>query len=110
HELNTDFRQVFINYAQDRYDIKESIFEVEYWGNNLTGYNEAGHVGFRNGPRTNNNNTGAGFGAVAATADLYMTYQAGDQRRDWTIANFTYNNGGTSGANTMLTDVRRPVL
>src|SRR5690606_27045177 len=34
HELNTDFRKIFINYAEDKYDIGESIWEVEFWGNN----------------------------------------------------------------------------
>jgi hypothetical protein len=32
HELNPSFSQVFINYAQDLYDIKESIWEIEFWG------------------------------------------------------------------------------
>ncbi|RZA01364.1 MAG: hypothetical protein EOP11_17475, partial [Proteobacteria bacterium] len=33
HELNPSYAQVFINVAQDKYDIKESIWEVEFTGN-----------------------------------------------------------------------------
>lgn len=31
HALNPSFAQVFINYAADAYDIKESIWEAEFW-------------------------------------------------------------------------------
>src|SRR5690606_14675269 len=31
HDLNPSYPQIFMNYAQDKYDIKESIFEVEFW-------------------------------------------------------------------------------
>lgn len=42
HALNPSYEQVFINYAQDLYDISESIWEVEFWGNrrNLLGKRE----------------------------------------------------------------------
>src|SRR5690606_6994587 len=30
HALNPSYQQVFINYAQDKYHIRESIFEVEF--------------------------------------------------------------------------------
>ncbi len=34
HGLNSSFSQIFINHAQDKYDIKECLWEVEYYGNN----------------------------------------------------------------------------
>jgi hypothetical protein len=102
HALNPDFSDIFIKIAQDKYDVKESIFEVEFWGNRTDSYTETGYVGFANGPVTSNANTGNGFGGVKTTAKLYNKYAAGDLRRDWSIANFTYTNTGASGAKTML--------
>lgn len=97
HALEPDFTEIFKRYARDEYDIKESIFEAEYWGNRTDIYTETGYVGFANGPQTSNQNTGNGFGGVKVTAKLYYTYQSGDRRRDWTIANFTYSNSGENG-------------
>ncbi|SMD14258.1 RagB/SusD family nutrient uptake outer membrane protein [Pedobacter nyackensis] len=110
HDLNESYAKVFINYAADAYDIKESIFEVEYWGNRTDAYTETGGIGYVNGPQNSNALTGAGFGGIRATADLYLLYKAGDMRRDWSIANFNYANTGVNGARTMVTAVSRSAL
>lgn len=102
HSLNPSFSQIFINYAQDKYDINESIWEVEFTGNGTSGaYAETGGVGYLNGPQSTNATIGESFGGVKVTSKLYKAYElnyttlaVGDLRRDWTIANFTY-----SGAN-----------
>ncbi|MEQ7801619.1 RagB/SusD family nutrient uptake outer membrane protein [Pedobacter sp. ASV1-7] len=102
HSLNPSFSQIFINYAQDKYDINESIWEVEFTGNGTGGaYSETGGVGYLNGPQSTNTTIGDSFGGVKVTSKLYKSYElnygtlaVGDLRRDWTIANFTY-----SGAN-----------
>ncbi|MCT1526164.1 RagB/SusD family nutrient uptake outer membrane protein [Sphingobacterium hotanense] len=103
HTLNPDFTEVFKNYARDQYDIGESIWEVEFWGNRTDTYTETGFVGFANGPITSNALTGNGFGGVKVTAKLYFKYLPDDERRDWTIANFTYVNSGPEGNKNMLT-------
>ena len=52
HQLNSSYQQVFINYAQDKYDLKESIWEVEFWGNGIGVYTgSAGAVGRARGSR-----------------------------------------------------------
>ena len=52
HELNPSFEKFFINLIQDKYDPKESLFEVEFWGNNEGSYTStAGMVGRNNGIR-----------------------------------------------------------
>ncbi len=51
HALNESYSQIFINLAQDKYDIKESIWEVEFWGNNTDAFTESGRLGSRNGIR-----------------------------------------------------------
>lgn len=103
HALNPSYADIFIKIARDEYDIKESIFEVEFWGNRTDNFTETGYVGFANGPQTSNTNTGNGFGGVRATAKLYQKYEPGDFRRDWCIANFTYLNTGESGNKAPIT-------
>src|SRR5699024_4914982 len=54
HSLNPSFSQVFINLAQDKYDVNESIWEVEFKGNGSDAFSEEGQVGYVNGPRSTN--------------------------------------------------------
>jgi starch-binding outer membrane protein, SusD/RagB family len=95
HDLNPSYQQVFINYAQDKYDIKESIWEVEFWGNSAAPYSQGGRVGTNfgvlySGPTTN---SGVSFGWVYSTDWLYNSYATADTRRDWNIAPYTLSNG-----------------
>lgn len=91
HELNPDYAQIFINYAQDKYDIKESIWEVEFWGNTSTAYNETGCVGAWNGISASDASIGVAYGFINATSKLYRLYHNDDLRRDWAIAPFSYS-------------------
>jgi len=101
HELNSSYKQIFINYAQDLYDYKESIWEVEFWGNNTGSYTSvAGMVGRNNGIlNTGGDNTiGYSAGMLRSTSVLYDTYNAAglDTRRDWTIATYYFNGNPAS--------------
>ncbi|HRE52499.1 MAG TPA: RagB/SusD family nutrient uptake outer membrane protein [Flavitalea sp.] len=87
HALNPSYSQVFINYAQDKYDIKESIFEVEFYGQVGVG-NMQGYIGAAMGPN----------GVFGATKTLFDSYRPGDLRRDWSIANFRYVNANVPSA------------
>ena len=100
HSLNPDYSQVFINLASDKYDIKESIFEVEFWGNRSDAFTETGYVGYVNGPASSNPATGAVYGGVKVTNRLYQKFAATDLRRDWNIATFTYTSSGANGTKT----------
>jgi hypothetical protein len=95
HQLNPDFSDIFINYAADKYDIKESIWEVEFFGNNTDETAEAGYVGSWIGISNRNNHIGDGFGRILVTGKLYRTYEQGDLRKDWAITNFIYRADGT---------------
>ena len=91
HELNSSYENIFINLIQDKYDIKECIFEVEFWGNNEGEYTTtAGKVGVNNGIRYIEEDLaatiGASVGAIRATDAYYKMFEKGDLRRDWTIA------------------------
>ncbi|HEY0669649.1 MAG TPA: RagB/SusD family nutrient uptake outer membrane protein [Sphingobacteriaceae bacterium] len=91
HELNPSFEQVFINYAADKYDIKESIWEVEFYGNRTDRPRQAGMVGNYIGIVSSNDSVGRSNGNVQASARLYKLHKTGDLRRDWTIAPFYYS-------------------
>lgn len=96
HQLNNDYRQVFINYAADQYDMKESIWEVEFFGNTQGVYREAGRVGTYYGIRYTGEdpNYGYCYGYINATGVLWDKYEnptslwSYDLRRNWAIAPF----------------------
>lgn len=49
YQLNPSYKQVFINYAQNKYDLKESLFEVVFKNGSDLGVGISGAVGVRNG-------------------------------------------------------------
>ena len=95
HELNPSYEQIFINYAQDIFDVKESMFEVNFWGDNEGIYKTAGMVG-RNIGVASSENSKIGFcqGMLRVNPYFYYLYEEGDLRRDWTISNFQYSTSG----------------
>lgn len=97
HSLNPSYDQVFINYAADIYDIKESIWEVEFWGNSAGSFVESGYVGSWIGVRNTatTNDIGYSFGRILATGKHYRTYETGDLRRNWNIVPFAYRADGS---------------
>ena len=107
HELNPSFQQVFVNYMQDLYDIKESIWEVEFYGNNTGTYTSvAGMVGRNNGIGFSNSGNarddlGVSIGTTRVTPYFYNLFEEADLRRDWTIAPYTFNS--TTGEKTTQT-------
>ncbi len=94
HALNPKYSDVFIKVAQDKYDIKESLWEVEFSGNGVGIFaGDAGQVGYNTGaisPAI----IGTAPGYVWVTATLYNSYLPGDQRRGWNVQNFSYNTSG----------------
>ena len=95
HALNPSYQQVFINYAQDKYDLKESIWEVEFYSDGTGVFPTAGMVGRNNGIRntTIDDTYGYSIGALRSTDYLYELYSGPeDIRRDWNIALFQYIN------------------
>lgn len=96
HALAADYKQIFINHTQDKYDIKENLWEIEFFGNGLDAYNETGWVGTWFGIiSTDLQNPGYCYGALYATHKLYALYEPTDIRRDWNIGTFRYTTGTT---------------
>ena len=89
HELIPSYPQIFINVAQDKYDIRETIWEVEYWGNGTTQFFEHGNNGYINGLESQTN-TGGGAAYMSTTAKLFDAYEEGDNRRWWNVPLFKY--------------------
>lgn len=99
HQLNDSYEDIFINYMNDVYDYKESIWEVEFWGNNSVGaYTSGGMVGRLLGIAYNAGDPSIGFSPGNQRASLYLYHlydspeklYSYDTRRDWTIAPFQY--------------------
>lgn len=96
HVLNPDYKNIFIRYANDTYDVSESIWEAEFYGNNSNSNNTFGAVGSLIGIATTNTTIGGAYGMHQVTAKMYRKYEPGDDRRDWNISAFNYN--ATTGA------------
>lgn len=94
HALNPSYQQVFMNMCQDRYDINESIWEIEFYGNSADAFQENGRVGSNNGIRYSgeDDDYGYGYGFIQITARLWHLYDdadkllSSDERREWAIA------------------------
>lgn len=102
---NNAYSQIFINQAKDIYDVKESMWEIDFKGNRTDGYTENSRVGNTNGITMTGVNfektIGYSYGFIRGTARLYKAYKTGDLRRDWVLTPFTYNN--TTGAKVAIT-------
>ncbi len=109
HTLNPSYQQIFINYAQDLYDVKESIWEVEFWGNTAGIYREGGRVGINTGIAnsfTSNNTVGYVYGFIQTTARLFNSYgSTKDLRRDWAIGPWRFTSSGTVRTNWSATQI-----
>jgi hypothetical protein len=98
---NSAFAQVFINMSQDIYDVKESMWEVDFKGNRADGYFETGRMGSNVGITMTNiafqADSGYCYGFLKGTGRLYKLYADGDLRRDWTLTTYTYGTVTTNG-------------
>lgn len=103
HALNPDYSQIFLNYATNKYDVKESIWELEFFRDNNGFANKGGtYAGRFCGIRCYDTSVGYSTGSVVATRKLFDLYQINpsstttpnkasyDLRRDWNCANYNY--------------------
>ncbi|MRX45759.1 RagB/SusD family nutrient uptake outer membrane protein [Pedobacter puniceum] len=115
HALNPDYKQIFINYAQDKYDVKESIWEVEFMRTSSNIGGDGGRVGNNGGILCNDPQIGTSYSLANASGKLFKLYQQDpnsvvtpfkasfDIRRDWNCANYNYTTA-TPGVFTRITD------
>lgn len=100
HALNPDYKNIFIRYANDTYDVAESIWEAEFSGSTANSNNTFGNIGSLIGLPSANATIGVSYGMHQVTAKLYRKYEGGDDRRDWNISTFGYN--ASTGAKVFL--------
>ncbi len=94
---NSGFSQIFVNEMQDKYDVREIMWEAEEKGNRADGYTANGRVGNDIGigyTATNYADSGYCYGTIRVTQRLYNLYGTGDLRRDWAIGPFSYTSAG----------------
>lgn len=108
HKLIADYKQLFKDMAADKYNVDESIWEVEFSGNRTTDFEAGRHgniAGISFTTETGPDSLGYSYGFILASKKLYQYYGANDsdQRRDWNIAPYVYNN--TTGAATARPDL-----
>lgn len=101
------YQALFINMCSNKYDLsaRESMFEVEFYGNGLDASNEAGKVGLDNGVTqgaTYDPNVPFAYGWYNATHILLRLYdkkyqvvsddkkEKGDARKWWNLADFSW--------------------
>jgi starch-binding outer membrane protein, SusD/RagB family len=99
HALNQDYRQIFINQSADKYDVKESMWEVGFYMNpSNAALREL--IGALIGVNVATNAWGRIQAQTRTTAILYRAYESNydptnkqdlspDLRRDWNVAPYT---------------------
>ena len=103
HSLCPSYSQIFIHESEDIYDINETMFEVEFYGNNTPpgsmppGSRFACQLALRYPEIDSTNpNVAYGFGAYIPTGylydSIYLKYPSDTLRRNWVIPNFAYGN------------------
>lgn len=102
HSLNPEYPRIFMNYAADLYDINESIWEVEFWGNRTDQYVETTNNAWINGPASVvTSETGRADSYMSITAKFYNSFEPGDLRKWYSIAFFSYLPTGPNGSKTL---------
>lgn len=91
HSLNPDYSQVFINLIQNKYDMKESIWEVGFYTEGkMEIYKERSWLGDRMGITQTDTKYGKASGAMHVHQWHYNLYSDRDLRRDWNIAPYSF--------------------
>lgn len=97
HDLNDDYSQVFLNYIQNQYDLKESMFEAEFSNMRDQGIREDGRIGQINGVQFYYWPTKTepfAYAMLQASVKMRYAYADGDERFEWNLANFICNKAG----------------
>lgn len=93
HGLLDNQHQVFINLTADIFDMRESMFEIVFFGDR-TGDTESWRFGNLNGIRSGNIDYGFAWAFFGTTKKLYDLYEPTDARRDVAIATYSVLSNG----------------
>ena len=103
---------LFINMCSNLYDLtaRESMFEVEFYGNGLDQSNESGKVGLYNGISVNittDPDVPFAYAWYDATKILLRLYEASDARKWWNVSDYTYTTTSGKAVKTLRTDYQQ---
>ena len=83
------YRNHFLNYLQDDYDLQESLFEISFGNLEEIGIHVSGRLGNINGVEfVGTLDIPRGFCKINAAIPLYNIYSSEDTRRAWNIAGY----------------------
>lgn len=94
HSLNASYKELFLNYIQNRYDLNETLFEIIMANGSDLGVGIAGKLGYTNGllykpePRIGKPYADP---EIQPSPILNYLYEEGDTRRSWNIPGITGN-------------------
>lgn len=93
HALNPDYSNIFINMISNKYDKKESMWEIDMIdaGPSTFYYSDLGYL---NGLYIQHPDSGSCAGQARTTRILFKSYEASDLRRDWNCASYQINANG----------------
>lgn len=94
HSLNPSYQNIFINMVSNKYDKKESIWEIDMI-NGGSGTYYYSDLGYLNGLYILNPDSGKSTGQARVTRILFKKYQVQDLRRNWNCASYQINANGT---------------
>src|SRR5690606_18736525 len=104
------YRNHFMNYLQNRYDLRESLYEVSFGNLIEMGLNVHGRMGNINGVEfVGTSDIPRGFANVNASVALYNRYAAEDTRMAWNIAGYRNNYSSANRRYTMSYIFDRPL-
>lgn len=103
---------LFINMCSNLYDLtaRESMFEVEFYGNGLDQSNESGKVGLYNGISvgiTTDPDVPFAYAWYDATKILLRLYEEADARKWWNVSDYTYTTSTGKAVKTLRTDYQQ---
>jgi hypothetical protein len=101
HSLNPSYKDLFLGYIKNTFDLNESIFEIVFVNGSDLGVSIAGSIGTRNGlfykpnDRINKPNSDP---EITPTPIVELMYEEGDARTSWNIPSILGRQNG-SGVN-----------
>ncbi len=97
----SSYRNHFISYLQDKYDLRESLFEISFGNLEDIGIHVSGRLGNLNGVEfVGTMDIPRGFCKINVGLPLYYSYSEEDMRREWNIAGYRNKySSGTMGFN-----------
>lgn len=104
------YRNHFINYLQDRYDLRESLFEISFGNLHDMGINVSGRLGNMNGVLfAGEPNLPRSFGSILVALPVYEAYSLEDARRTWSMAGYRNNYSTSTLTQTMRYTLDNPL-